>query len=289
MENQIMTVETSLSENELQSQVNIIQKVMSKVMQKDVHYGVVPGCGSKPTLLKAGSEKILTTFQIAVDPIVEDLSTDDEIIYRVIVRGIYRPTGVYVGGGVGVCSSGEEKYKWRKAVCKEEFEATPENRRRIKWQSSGGQVMQVRVEPANIANTVLKMAKKRAQVDMTLTVTAASDIFTQDIEELADEVKPATKNGQSNEKPKKYELKTPDAPATEKQIKLIHTLASKKNISSERIKARAVAMFKKDSSKDLTMAEASQLIEYYQNYTGEPEAIPEATPEDFGVDGELPY
>jgi hypothetical protein len=40
--------------------------------------------------------------------------------------------------------------------------------------------------PADFYNTCGKMAKKRALVDAVLTVTAASDIFTQDIEELVD-------------------------------------------------------------------------------------------------------
>lgn len=38
--------------------------------------------------------------------------------------------------------------------------------------------------PADYYNTVLKMAKKRAHVDAVLTATAASDIFTQDIEDM---------------------------------------------------------------------------------------------------------
>jgi hypothetical protein len=40
--------------------------------------------------------------------------------------------------------------------------------------------------PADVYNTVLKMGKKRAMVDAVLTCTAASDIFTQDVEELVD-------------------------------------------------------------------------------------------------------
>ena len=39
--------------------------------------------------------------------------------------------------------------------------------------------------PADHYNTVLKMAKKRALVDAVLTSTAASDIFTQDLEEIS--------------------------------------------------------------------------------------------------------
>jgi len=36
----------------------------------------------------------------------------------------------------------------------------------------------------DMANTVLKMAKKRAQIDGVLTVTAAFDVFSQGVEEL---------------------------------------------------------------------------------------------------------
>ncbi len=41
--------------------------------------------------------------------------------------------------------------------------------------------------PADNYNTVLKMAKKRALVDAVLTATAASDIFTQDLEDITRE------------------------------------------------------------------------------------------------------
>ena len=50
-------------------------------------------------------------------------------------------------------------------------------------------MQQVRTNPADIANTVLKMAKKRAQIDLTLTATAASDCFTQDVEDLPEELR----------------------------------------------------------------------------------------------------
>ena len=56
-----------------------------------------------------------------------------------------------------------------------------------------------RVENSDLAdtyNTVLKMAKKRALVDATLTATAASDIFTQDLEDYTPpEVAEAVRTG----------------------------------------------------------------------------------------------
>lgn len=206
-----------LTAAELKSQVQAIQQVMAAVMKKDVHYGVIPGT-KKPTLYKPGSEIILTTFHIGVDPSgdsVTDLSTPDEIRYRVAARGFSQVSGVLLGVGVGECSSSEEKYKWRKPVCDQEFEETPEDRKRTVWKTYDGkpyQQKQVRTNPSDVANTILKMAKKRAQIDMTLTVTAASDVFDQDLEDLPEgmvgengETKPPVRTPQKKETPKPTE------------------------------------------------------------------------------------
>lgn len=171
----------------IRAQVQLIQEVMQAVMVKDVHYGTIPGT-QKPTLYKAGSEKILSTFRIAIDIDVEDLSTYDCFRYRVKTRGI-SPSGVMVGTGIGEASTDEEKYKWRGAVCQEEYDSLPEDRKRTKWVKGwqGQQaksIIQVRTNPSDVANTVLKMAKKRAQIDLTLTATAASDVFDQDLEDM---------------------------------------------------------------------------------------------------------
>ena len=95
--------------------------------------------------------------------------------------------GSVVGYGVGEASSDEDKYAWRAAVCREEFEATPEMDRRVRYKRGRGgshyTVAQVRTSASDIANTVLKMAKKRALVDLALTATAASQLFTQDLED----------------------------------------------------------------------------------------------------------
>lgn len=181
----------SLSAADVREHVNLIQSVMQAVMKKDTHYGVIPGC-KQPSLYKAGSEVLLATFRIAVSVQVEDLSDADCVRYRVRTIGTHQATGVVVGEGIGECSSNEAKYKWRACYVKKEFENTPESRRRIKYKSYQGkesEQMEVRTDPADVANTILKMAKKRAQIDLTLTATAASDIFTQDIEDLPEELR----------------------------------------------------------------------------------------------------
>ena len=181
-----------LTASEIKAQVQLIQEVMNAVMKEGHHYGVIPGT-PKPTLYKPGAEKLLSTFRIGADPteLITDLSTEDEIRYRVAVRGFSQATDNLLGVGVGECSSNEEKYKWRKPVCDEEFEETQTERKRIAWKRGDKgpyQQKQIRMNPSDVANTILKIAKKRALVDMTLTITAASDIFDQDLEDLPDEM-----------------------------------------------------------------------------------------------------
>lgn len=164
-----------------------VQEVMRSVMKPNVHYGTIPGAGDKPTLLKSGAEVLCMTFRIADKYEVSDLSVAGSIRYRISCIAIHQSTGEVLGSGMGECSSDEEKYKWRKAVCKEEYEATEPTMRRVKFgRKSGGHytVEQVRTEPADLANTVLKMACKRAKIAMVLNVTAASDMFSQDLEDL---------------------------------------------------------------------------------------------------------
>ncbi len=179
---------------EVRAQVNLIQEVMGAVMKKDLHYGTIPGT-QKPTLYKPGSEKLLSTFRISIQPEVEDLSFGGDFIrYRVTCKA-YDSRGGFLGAGIGECSTDEEKYKWRGIVCEAEWESIPEDQRRLKFYRNGNQMKQIRTNPADLANTVLKMAKKRAQIDVTLTVTAASDIFDQDIEDLSPEVREAIVGG----------------------------------------------------------------------------------------------
>jgi hypothetical protein len=179
----------SLTAADVRAQVNLMQDVMQEVMKKETHYGVIPGT-KQPSLYKAGAEKIMSTFRLAADPQVESIGIDGEVAYRVKVN-ILSASGTFLGAGIGECSSSEDKYAWRAALCDEEFDLTPENRRRIKFSKYQGKVekkKQVRTTPADVSNTVLKMAKKRGLIDGVLTVTAASDLFTQDIEDLPEEI-----------------------------------------------------------------------------------------------------
>lgn len=156
-----------------------VQALIKDLMVEGTHYMVIPGTKER-SLTKQGSELLLSAFHIAVEPEILENHDADAVRYTIKLRGVHMGTGLSIGVGIGRCSSNEEKYKWRRAVCREEFDATPEDRRRVKWGTSDRRtysMQQVRTNPEDVANTVLKMAKKRAQADLCLTALAASDAF----------------------------------------------------------------------------------------------------------------
>lgn len=177
-----------LNSAQLRARLAVIQDVMRNVMKVDQDYGVIPGT-DKPTLYKPGAEKLCVTFRLSAGKPAIDAVPDyaGDIRYRVEVP-IMAPDGAVIAVGVGECSTGEEKYRWRRPVHENEFLATPEDQRREKWTRSGDVWRQVRVSPADVANTVLKMAHKRAYVHAVIMATAAGAIFTQDVEDLPEGV-----------------------------------------------------------------------------------------------------
>jgi len=161
--------QTGMTLKQVTDRVNLIHQVLEKVMQEGTHFGKVPGCGSKPVLFKPGADILAVTFRLV--PQFQVTKTDLGNGHREydVTCSMYGANGELLGQGVGSCSTMEKKYRYRK-----EGETRIENE-----------------DIADVHNTVLKMAKKRAHVDATLTVTGAADIFTQDL--IDDEDEPKTK------------------------------------------------------------------------------------------------
>ena len=185
-------------------QVAYIQNIMQSVMQKDQHYGLIPGT-PKPSLWKPGAEKLCVSFRL--DPEYEDLNSieRDDLILKEIKCTLYHiPSGNRIASGVGSANSREDKWRYRKVSTNEPvpgsyWDAKKKNdvtkmRELIGADGSpkkvdGQWVISRRLEndnPWNLHNTICKMASKRALVAAVLNATAASDIFTQDLEDMKD-------------------------------------------------------------------------------------------------------
>lgn len=263
----------TLSAQEIRAQVTLIQEVLKAVMKENVHYGIIPGC-RKPTLYKPGAEKLASTFKLAIDPEISDLSTTDEIRYRIKAKITSMASGAFVGCGVGECSSSEEKYMWRKSVCDAEFNETPEDRRREKWikvyDKEPFKVKQVRTSVADIANTILKMAKKRALIDAVLTCTAASDIFEQDLEDLPEDMRQEVKEPPAASKP---EVNPPQAkPAeskgrviSEKQGNRLLAIATANGYSKDIVKEYVTATHKFEKLRHITVDKYDEIVKHFED------------------------
>lgn len=139
---------------EMTRRTAMLKDYVREHMSEGEDYGIIPG-GSKPTLFKPGAEKLNAVFGLS--PLVELNNRVEDwdngfVAYEVKVTLLNKRTQGIEAEGVGSCNSRERRYKNQDA--------------------------------ANVANTILKMAKKRALIDATLSATRASGMFTQDLEDL---------------------------------------------------------------------------------------------------------
>lgn len=187
-------------------QVQLIQQVMTTVMKEDEHYGKIPGT-NKPTLYKSGAEKLCMVFRLSQE--YEFIQTVREMLfiaYTVKCSLVHIPTGLVVASGIGSCNSREKKYRYvyieeitDKPVPKAYWDARNAGNNKeckrilgegFKAVKDNGVWMIAKAEkvendnPFDLDNTITKMACKRALVAATLNATAASDIFSQDLEDI---------------------------------------------------------------------------------------------------------
>ncbi len=145
----------AVSLEEAGRRIAMLKQFVREHMVEGEDYGVIPGASPKPTLFKPGAEKLNAIFGLA--PVVEITNRVEDwdagfAAYEIKVILMNKRTGAVEAEGIGNCNSRERRYKNQDA--------------------------------ANIANTLLKMAKKRALIDATLSATRASGMFTQDLEDM---------------------------------------------------------------------------------------------------------
>jgi hypothetical protein len=150
-----------------------IAAIQKKLMRPGVDYGKIPGTGDRPTLLKPGAEKLADFYRFAAGMAASLSEGDDEktpaIRYEVrCTLHLGTLDGPIVATGWGVCTSWEKKYRYRK-----EWYTTASGKRESRQAPNN--------DPWEQANTILKIAEKRAFIDAVLRATASSGLFTQDV------------------------------------------------------------------------------------------------------------
>lgn len=184
--------------SETLKKVRSLQSTLKGILVENYDYGKIPGCGEKPTLLKPGAEKILMAMGITstYELIEHTENFDNKGFFAYTVKCILLKNGAKITEGLGHANSKEKKWALEFVYEKDlPPGADKELLKKKKIESSKGTFYKYEVEAdANSkANTILKMAKKRAQIDAVLTVASLSEIFTQDFDDLPEEEHPTTK------------------------------------------------------------------------------------------------
>ena len=136
-----------------------IEVVVAKYLKAGVDYALIPGCGKKPVLLKAGAEKLASIYGLrSTSQVINRVENYSQmfVLYEVETT-IYDSQNNILAVGLGSANSKEKRYQ------KGDF--------------------------ALNLNTVLKMSRKRSYVDSVLTATHASGVFTQDEDIIADNMR----------------------------------------------------------------------------------------------------
>jgi len=204
------------------------QAIVQKTLKDGHDYGVIPGT-KIPTLLKPGAEKILMLMGLTSEYEVTESVRDYETgFFAFTVTCKLSHNGYAITEGVGHCNTKERRYQGDKQ------------------------------DPYTLANTVLKMAKKRSLVDAALTVASLSDIFTQDMEDLASNGHEGTPAPSHN-----------SSLATNKQLNFLQQQAEKKGLTGDAFNAWVESQAGKPVEQ-ITRKEASTLIDAIKSYKPEP-------------------
>lgn len=199
MDNQMMMVQqpvnamalidtmSSAMVSQAMQKISGFQAVIQKSLLPERDYGVIPGAGQKPTLYKAGAEKINMLFGLS--PKYEFMSKIEDFdsgFFSFDILCTLTHNGVVMAQGVGNCNSKEVKYRYNNVDRKKLEEMGIPEEQAVRFVDRYGKE-RFRIEtpdPADKLNTILKMAKKRAYVDATLQVASLSNLFTQDLEDM---------------------------------------------------------------------------------------------------------
>lgn len=233
----------AMTVDELHRNLEFIRDVMRREMRDGTDYGKVPGCGDKPSLLQPGAQKLLMTFnlteRVKKETLREFPGFHREYEFTVTVAS----QNGKEWDGVGTCSTLEAKYRYRKAErkCPKCGHATiiAENPKFLKpgqvagwlcWKKKGGCGASFapadpsiagqpggtteNENPADCWNTVRKMAFKRALVAAAINATNTSELWTQDIEDMGENVPAAPRTAEA---PKAAPTPTP-APKPSPQV-----------------------------------------------------------------------
>lgn len=195
-------------------------------LKRDVDFGMIrkkdgTPISNKPTLFKSGAHQILTAFGLNYTTDLVDKCID---FHNGFFYFAFKATAFFNGQPV--------RTGWGCANTSESSSGTANG--------------------FNMANTKMKLAEKRAEVDLAIKLADASGWFTADLEDI-------------NLEKQANELQHDDDTITPKQVKRIFAIASANEITIEKAKA-LLTSWGYASTKDITLKDYDEVCAKLENY-----------------------
>ena len=199
--------------NDLKKRSYLVTEIKKEVMKENLHYGLVPGCGKKPTLFKNGAELLCMSFGLSPESNIQINELGEGHREYIVTTTLRNQNGFVVASSAGSCCTKESKYRYRGNELIATGKPVPKNY----WVEKNNAILgtgcvakkdengnwmifkkgenkKENEDIADVYNTVLKMAVKRSLVASVLLATGGSCEFTQDIEDQIQDIKDHTQN-----------------------------------------------------------------------------------------------
>jgi len=239
------------------------QKFVNSQLKDGKDFGKVPGI-AKPFLMLPGAQKILSRYLVRPEYTVTNrVEKWDTGLFNFEVKCVLHSMrdDSILGEGIGSCNSYEEKYRYNWVTKKKlgNRRASGERERTGKYGDYTEYKVQ-RTDLASIHNTILKMAKKRSVIDGSLTLSNASEYFTQDIEDIID-IEPEKEPETDEEKKVRKETDfVKEGREAENKIEKVPEEETPPDDSASEPQLRVMKRFKISIPKKCTKAQADKLI-----------------------------
>jgi hypothetical protein len=164
----IYPMSTGMTEEDIRARIAKVYWIKEQLMKEGIHYGYTPindkgDTTDKPSLYQPGAQMLNIIFQHAPSYQRQIERWEPEngkviFLFNLDCTLTHYPTGLVVGAGMGGASTGEGR--WRDKP------------------------------PLGVYNSVMKIGAKRSYVAATVSCVGVSEIFTQDLEDLGDDLLP---------------------------------------------------------------------------------------------------
>ncbi len=157
----------------IQADIALADALVEKVLEAGVDYGLHPGTQSQ-ALKDPGANTIINAFNCypKAEVLFREVS-DTRISYVIDIALISREDGLAKSTGTGACTTQETRYGYRWVDNPEPFGY---DRASLKKRTRDGRTTYRIVNPdwSELENTILKMARKRAEVDAAMALPGVS-------------------------------------------------------------------------------------------------------------------